>query len=106
MKLITLITIFIFSLSENNKIIGLWQSLDAEKAKYLDFKTGGNLFEIDKEETKKKPYNVDDKSINIRQDNGSFSELTYYFLGDTLIIQKVDKGKIIKEKYIKRNISL
>jgi len=49
---------------------------------------------------------VDDKSINIRQDNGSFSELPYYFSGDTLIIHKIDKGKIIKEKYIKRNISL
>ena len=106
MKLITLITIFIFSLSENNKIIGLWQSLDTEKTKYLDFKNGGNLFEIDKEETNKKPYNMDDKSINIRQDNGSFSELPYYFSGDTLIIQKIDKGKIVKEKYIKRAISL
>ena len=66
----------------------------------------GNLFEIDKEETKKKPYNMDDKSINIRQDNGSFSELPYYFSGDTLIIKKIDKGKIVKEKYIKRAISL
>lgn len=106
MKLITLITIFIFSLSENNKIIGLWQSLDTEKTKYLDFKTGGNLFEIDKDETNIKPYNMDDKSINIRQGNGSFSELPYYFSGDTLIIQKIDKGKIVKEKYIKRAISL
>ena len=106
MKLITLITIFIFSLSENKKIIGLWQSLDTEKTKYLDFKTGGNLFEIDKEKTNKKPYNMNDKSINIKQNNGSLTEFPYYFSEDTLIIQKIDKGKIVKEKYIKRAISL
>ena len=106
MKLITLIAIFIFTVFENNKIIGLWQSIDSDNIKYLDFKSGGSLFEIHEEETKKKPFHIDEKSINIRQENGSFSELSYYFSGDTLVIQKIDKGEIIKEKFIKSTLSL
>ena len=49
---------------------------------------------------------MNDKSINIKQNNGSLTEFPYYFSEDTLIIQKIDKGKIVKEKYIKRAISL
>ena len=97
-KIIFFSFFILIATQSDNKLIGLWESVDDTKIKYLNFNIKGDLFEIDKTQTLKKPYTVNDNFLNIKKDNGDFQELLFNFSGDTLIIQKLEDGKVVTEK--------
>ena len=99
MKTFLLVFLFLSYLGSNDKLIGLWNSIGNSEIKFINI-------EIKESKTKKKGYTLNENFINIKLDNGSFEEHSFYFKGDTLIIQKLKNGKIINDKFIKEEIAL
>ena len=106
MKTFLLVFLFLSNLGSNDKLIGLWKSIGNSEIKFINFNSKGDLIEIKESKTKKKGYTLNENFINIKLDNGSFEEHSFYFKGDTLIIQKLKNGKIINDKFIKEEIAL
>ena len=112
MKFYFLIIIFFVSInSNNNKLIGLWslipvQSNTTEVKHFLNFKKDGRLTKIKDNETSSFQFSNNENIIQITKMNGSVIENSFQFKGDTLIIQKIENGKFITEKYIKKKLAL
>lgn len=106
MKTFLLVFLFLSNLGSNDKLIGLWKSIGNSEIKFINFNSKGDLIEIKESKTKKKGYTLNENFMNIKLDNGSFEEHSFYFKGDTLIIQKLKNGKIINDKFIKEEIAL
>ena len=112
MKFYFLSIIFFVSInSNNNKLIGLWslipiQSNTKELKHFLNYKKDGRLTQIKDNETSSFQFSNNENIIQITKMNGSVIENSFQFKEDTLIIQKIENGKFITEKYIKKKLAL
>ncbi len=102
--LVFLITIIIYS--NNDKLFGLWKSIEGNNPNYINLKPNGDLIKINKKETKKLKYSLSEKYIQIEGIDGNLKEEPYYLTGDTLVFQSIKNGKIIKTKYIRQKLAL
>ena len=82
--LVFLITIILNS--NNDKLFGLWKSIEENNPNYINLKPNGDFFKINKKETKKLKYSLHEKYIQIEGIDGNFKEEPYYLTGDTLVI--------------------
>jgi hypothetical protein len=112
MKICFLIIIFFSSINlNNNKLIGLWSMVPVlsdttELKHFLNFKKDGRLTQIKDNETSSFQFSNNEKIIQITKMNGSVIENSFHFKGDTLIIQKIENGKFVTEKYLKKKLAL
>ena len=112
MKFFFLIIIFFSSINlNNNKLIGLWKlvpvlSNTTEIKHFLNFKKDGKLTQIRNNETSTFKFSNNEKIIQITKMNGSVIENNFHINGDTLIIQKIENGKFVTEKYLKKILAL
>lgn len=105
--LISYLIIFLVSLStKNEKLVGLWKSIEEDNVDYINLKPNGDYFKISSKETKKLRYFLNDKYIQVQESDGNFKEEPYYIDGDTLIFQSIINGEIIKKKYLRQKLVL
>jgi len=102
--LVFLITIILNS--NNDKLFGLWKSIEENNSNYINLKSNGDFFKINKKETKKLKYSIYDNYIQIEGIDGNLKEEPYYLTGDTLVIQSINNGKIVKKKYLRQKLAL
>ena len=105
MKILVFIITIILN-SNNDKLFGLWKSIEENNPNYINLKPNGDFFKINKKETKKLKYSLHEKYIQIEGIDGNFKEEPYYLTGDTLVFQSIENGKIIKTKYIRQKLAL
>ena len=106
MKSLILI-IFLTSIkNDNDKLVGLWKSLQENNGYYLNLRPNGDYIKINNKETKKLKYTLKEKFIQIEETDGNFKEEPYYVNGDTLIFQSIRNGEIIKKKYLRQKLAL
>lgn len=105
-----LILLFIISSisikNDNDKLVGLWKSLQENNVDYLNLRPNGDYIKINNKETKKLKYTLKEKFIQIEETDGNFKEEPYYIDGDTLIFQSIKNGEIIKKKYLRQKLAL
>lgn len=105
-----LILLFIISTTsiknDNDKLVGLWKSLQENNVDYLNLRPNGDYIKINNKETKKLKYTLKEKFIQIEEKDGNFKEEPYYIDGDTLIFQSIKNGEIIKIKYLRQKLAL
>jgi len=105
-----LILLFIISSTsiknDNDKLVGLWKSLQENNVDYLNLRPNGDYIKINNKETKKLKYTLKEKFIQIEETDGNFKEEPYYIDGDTLIFQSIKNGEIIKKKYLRQKLAL
>ena len=101
--LIFIITLTFFL---NDNLIGIWKSIEENEIKYLNFKDDGNLIEIGQVDITKYNFSQKNNFIQIKKDNGSSKEQTFYIKKDTLVIQSVEQGVVIERKFIKQKLAL
>ena len=82
--LIVSIVTFFYS---NEKLVGLWKSIDDNSIKYLNIKSNGVFLEIKDNTTSRFNYNEKENTLQIEMENGNIKEESFYMSGDTLIIQ-------------------
>ncbi len=100
-----LINYIILTILSTDKIIGIWKSIDNNSIKYLDFKVDGNLLQIEEEKTSRMTFKIVDNYLEFTNDN-NISEKIFKLDGDTLIIQSILNGNIIKNKFVKERLVL
>tara|TARA_B100002051_G_scaffold248361_1_gene258228 strand:+ start:379 stop:693 length:315 start_codon:yes stop_codon:yes gene_type:complete len=100
--ILSLITFFY----SNQKIIGLWKSIDNNSVKYLNIKSDGVFLEIKKNSTTRFNYREKDNFLQIEMGNGNIKEESFIVSGDTLIIQSISNGIVKKNKFIKESLVL
>lgn len=100
-----LINYIILTILSTDKIIGIWKSIDNNSIKYLDFKVDGNLLQIEEEKTSRMTFKIVDNYLEFTNDNNS-SEKIFKLDGDTLVIQSILNGNIIKNKFVKERLAL
>jgi len=101
-----IIILFTITFLQNDRIIGIWKSIDEENTKYLNFKSNGDLIEVGKNNIIKYDFIKKNNFIQIEMENGNITEQTYYINKDTLVIQTINQGKIIDKKFIKEKLAL
>ena len=101
-----IIILFTITFLQNDRIIGIWKSIDDENTKYLNFKSNGDLIEVGKNNIIKYDFIKKNNFIQIEMENGNITEQTYYINKDTLVIQTINQGKIIDKKFIKEKLTL
>ena len=101
-----IIILFTITFLQNDRIIGIWKSIDDENTKYLNFKSNGDLIEVGKNNIIKYGFIKKNNFIQIEMENGNITEQTYYINKDTLVIQTINQGKIIDKKFIKEKLAL
>tara|TARA_B100000214_G_scaffold373372_1_gene353576 strand:+ start:415 stop:729 length:315 start_codon:yes stop_codon:yes gene_type:complete len=101
-----IIILFTITFLQNDRIIGIWKSIDDENTKYLNFKSNGDLIEVGKNNIIKYDFIKKNNFIQIEMENGNITEQTYYINKDTLVIQTINQGKIIDKKFIKEKLAL
>tara|TARA_Y100000768_G_C23741980_1_gene569806 strand:- start:43 stop:357 length:315 start_codon:yes stop_codon:yes gene_type:complete len=101
-----IIILFTITFLQNDRIIGIWKSIDDDDTKYLNFKSNGDLIEVDKNNIIKYDFIKKNNFIQIEMENGNITEQTYYINKDTLVIQTINQGKIIDKKFIKEKLAL
>ncbi len=101
--LIFIITLTFFL---NDNLIGIWKSVEENEIKYLNFKDDGKLIEIGQVDITKYNFSQKNNFIQIKKDNGSSKEQTFYIKKDTLVIQSVEQGVVIERKFIKQKLAL
>ena len=92
--------------NDNDKLVGLWKSLQESNVDYLNLRPNGDYIKINNKETKKLKYTLKEKFIQIEETDGNFKEEPYYIDGDTLIFQSIKNGEIIKKKYLRQKLAL
>ena len=102
-SLIFIITLTFFL---NDNLIGIWKSVEENEIKYLNFKDDGKLIEIGQVDITKYNFSQKNNFIQIKKDNGSSKEQTFYIKKDTLVIQSVEQGVVIERKFIKQKLAL
>lgn len=100
--IISLITFFY----SNEKLVGLWKSIDNSSIKYLNIKSNGIFLEIKDNTTSRFNYKEKDNFLQIEMENGNIKEESFYMSGDTLIIQSISNGIVKKNKFIKESLVL
>jgi len=101
-----IIILFTINFLQNDRIIGIWKSIDDDDTKYLNFKSNGDLIEVGKNNIIKYDFIKKNNFIQIEMENGNITEQTYYINKDTLVIQTINQGKIIDKKFIKEKLAL
>ena len=101
-----IIILFTITFLQNDRIIGIWKSIDDENTKYLNFKSNGDLIEVGKNNIIKYGFIKKNNFIQIEMENGNITEQTYYINKDTLVIKTINQGKIIDKKFIKEKLAL
>ena len=101
-----IIILFTITFLQNDRIIGIWKSIDDENTKYLNFKSNGDLIEVGKNNIIKYDFIKKNNFIQIEMENGNITEQTYYINKDTLVIKTINQGKIIDKKFIKEKLAL
>ena len=101
-----IIILFTITFLQNDRIIGIWKSIDDDNTKYLNFKSNGDLIEVGKNNIIKYDFIKKNNFIQIEMENGNITEQTYYINKDTLVIQTINQGKIIDKKFIKEKLAL
>jgi len=102
-SLIFIITLTFFL---NDNLIGIWKSIEENEIKYLNFKDDGKLLEVGQDNITKYNFSQKNNFIQIKKDNGSSKEQSFYIKKDTLVIQSVEQGVVIKRKFIKQKLAL
>ena len=102
-SLIFIITLTFFL---NDNLIGIWKSIEENEIKYLNFKDDGKLIEVGQDNITKYNFSQKNNFIQIKKDNGSSTEQTFYIKKDTLVIQSIEQGVVIKRKFIKQKLAL
>ena len=102
-SLIFIITLTFFL---NDNLIGIWKSIEENEIKYLNFKDDGKLIEVGQINITKYNFSQKNNFIQIKKDNGSSTEQTFYIKKDTLVIQSIEQGVVIKRKFIKQKLAL
>ena len=102
-SLIFIITLTFFL---NDNLIGIWKSIEENEIKYLNFKDDGKLIEVGQVNITKYNFSQKNNFIQIKKDNGSSTEQTFYIKKDTLVIQSIEQGVVIKRKFIKQKLAL
>jgi len=100
------IILLVFLSNKNEKLVGLWKSIEENKVDYINLKPDGEFVKISNKETKKLKYTLKEKFIQIEEKDGNFKEEPYYIDGDTLIFQSIKNGEIIKKKYLRQKLAL
>ena len=100
--------IFIITLTFilNDNLIGIWKSIEENEIKYLNFKDDGKLIEVGQVNITNYNFSQKNNFIQIKKDNGSSTEQTFYIKKDTLVIQSIEQGVVIKRKFIKQKLAL
>ena len=101
-----IIILFTITFLQNDRIIGIWKSIDDDNTKYLNFKSNGDLIEVGKNNIIKYDFIKKNNFIQIEMENGNITEQTYYINKDTLVIKTINQGKIIDKKFIKEKLAL
>ena len=101
-----IIILFTITFLQNDRIIGIWKSIDDDNTKYLNFKSNGDLIEVGKNNIIKYDFIKKNNFIQIEMENGNITEQTYYINKDTLVIQTINQGKLIDKKFIKEKLAL
>ena len=101
-----LILIISISFTQGDNIIGIWKSLDDDNIKYLNFKNDGNLIEVGEKNIVKYNFQRKNDFIQIKKENGNVMEESFYFSSDTLIIQSIKQGIIVRKKFIREKLAL
>ena len=101
--LIVSIVTFFYS---NEKLVGLWKSIDDNSIKYLNIKSNGVFLEIKDNATSRFNYKEKENTLQIEMENGNIKEESFYMSGDTLIIQSISDGNVKKNKFIKESLVL
>ena len=101
--LIVSIVTFFYS---NEKLVGLWKSIDDNSIKYLNIKSNGIFLEIKDNTTSRFNYKEKENTLQIEVENGNIKEESFYMSGDTLIIQSISDGNVKKNKFIKERLVL
>lgn len=101
--LIVSIVTFFYS---NEKLVGLWKSIDDNSIKYLNIKSNGVFLEIKDNTTSRFNYKEKENTLQIEMENGNMKEESFYMSGDTLIIQSISNGNVKKNKFIKESLVL
>ena len=101
-----LILSFITFFYSNEKLVGLWKSIDNNSIKYLNIKSNGVFLEIKDNTTSRFNYKEKENTLQIKMENGNIKEKSFYMSGDTLIIQSISNGIVKKNKFIKESLVL
>ncbi len=101
--LIVSIVTFFYS---NEKLVGLWKSIDDNSIKYLNIKSNGIFLEIKDNTTSRFNYKEKENTLQIEMENGNIKEESFFMSGDTLIIQSIIDGNVKKNKFIKESLVL
>jgi glycerophosphoryl diester phosphodiesterase len=101
--LIVSIVTFFYS---NEKLVGLWKSIDDNSIQYLNIKSNGVFLEIKDKTTSRFNYKEKENTLQIEMENGNIKEESFYMSGDTLIIQSISDGNLKKNKFIKERLVL
>ena len=101
--LIVSIVTFFYS---NEKLVGLWKSIDDNSIKYLNIKSNGVFLEIKDNTTSRFNYKEKENTLQIEMENGNIKEESFYMSGDTIIIQSKSNGNVKKNKFIKESLVL
>ena len=104
MKILILSVIAFFY--SNEKLVGLWKSIDNKSIKYLNIKSNGFLLEIKDNSTSRFNYKEKNNFLQIEMENGNMKEESFFISGDTLIIQSISNGIVKKNKFIKESLVL
>jgi len=100
--IVSIVTLFY----SNEKLVGLWKSIDDNSIKYLNIKSNGVFLEIKDNTTSRFNYKEKENILQIEMENGNIKEESFYMSGDTLIIQSISDGNVKKNKFIKESLVL
>ena len=92
-----IIILFTITFLQNDRIIGIWKSIDDDDTKYLNFKSNGDLIEVGKNNIIKYDFIKKNNFIQIEMENGNITEQTYYINKD-ILFKHMSKG--LKKLYL------
>ena len=102
----SILILFLFGISSEKNLSGLWKSTDDDVLKYLKFDNNGSLTEIIENQTKIYKYKKNENFIEIELENGSSIESSFYINADTLTIQYFENGKSVRSQYVRKKLAL
>ena len=103
---ISILMLILFNINTEKKLSGFWESTDPDQKKYLIFNENGSLKEITENQTKNYRYKKNENFIEIKLENGSSIQSSFYINADTLTIQYFKDGKSIRNQYVRKKLAL
>ena len=103
---ISILMLILFNINTEKKLSGFWESTDPDQKKYLIFNENGSLKEITENQTKNYRYKKNENFIEIKLENGSSIESSFYINADTLTIQYFENGKSVRNQYLRKKLAL